>query len=158
MNQIVDWAKQICIFYIITNLLISIIPGRHFQEQCRIVTGIMLIVFVLSPVCSLKGDYNVIDRIFQYAGNILSDSDDMLLLEPDVLETHIESEIEQVAWDYAICVNKCSADVSCDGISNKLEAVTIYAASDLSDNIVNLKQYICKRYGLNEADIAVYIE
>lgn len=54
------WLRQVIVFYIISTLLVNAVVADKYKEYIRVVTRMILILIVISPVTGLFGNQNII--------------------------------------------------------------------------------------------------
>lgn len=54
------WLRQVVVFYIISTLLVNAVIADKYKDYIRIVTRMILILIVISPVARLYGNENII--------------------------------------------------------------------------------------------------
>jgi stage III sporulation protein AF len=55
VNQLLDWVRQIAVFYILMTVVQQLLPGKKYRKYVRLYLGVVFILLVISPVFSLTG-------------------------------------------------------------------------------------------------------
>ncbi len=53
MTELVEWVKNIAIFYIVASLIIHIIPGKSYLQYIKVFLGIVTIILLIKPIGEL---------------------------------------------------------------------------------------------------------
>ncbi|MGN0379430.1 MAG: stage III sporulation protein AF [Butyrivibrio sp.] len=69
MEYLVEWVKNIAVFYIIATLVKNLVPGEKYGKYIKLFLGIVLIVLILKPIgkiVNLEGQYEKLLGDFTY--------------------------------------------------------------------------------------------
>ncbi|MCI8515055.1 MAG: stage III sporulation protein AF [Lachnospiraceae bacterium] len=55
MNRVLDWVRQIAVFYILMTVVQHLLPAQKYRKYIRLYLGVVFILLVISPVFSIVG-------------------------------------------------------------------------------------------------------
>lgn len=55
MAQVLDWVRQIAVFYILMTVVEHLLPAPKYRKYIRLYLGVVFILLVISPVFSVAG-------------------------------------------------------------------------------------------------------
>lgn len=67
MDAVLDWVKQIAMFYIIANVIIHILPNGNYVKYIKLFVGLILIAVVLGPITGLFNIDQVFNKLYESA-------------------------------------------------------------------------------------------
>lgn len=134
MQSVMAWVRQLVVFYILSNLFVSVLPNAEYKKYAKTFIGILLIMLVINPVISVFGKGRSLDsmldmEMFNLSGNDtkmwmkLNDSSEYSsIIEPYTDE--IKKDIDKKAWEYALYVNDCDIKIDTDKTSEDFGSIT----------------------------------
>ncbi|MDD6798025.1 MAG: stage III sporulation protein AF [Clostridia bacterium] len=134
MQSVMAWVRQLVVFYILSNLFVSVLPNAEYKKYAKTFIGILLIMLVINPVISVFGQGRSLDSMLDMEMFNLSGSDTKMWMKlndsseySSIIEPYtdeIKKDIDKKAWEYALYVNDCDIKIDTDKTSEDFGSIT----------------------------------
>ena len=174
MDGLVQWIKNMAVFYIVAALIMQLIPGKEYQKYIRVFLGIVTIILIVNPVSKLLSKEATLDEYLSLNYNLRMEEElkeELRIMgnlrEQVILEDYIapaKKEIENYVnsigalyLDSVITVetNEKSANFG------KITKIIVKATCDYTQSKelleIEIKKYLANFYNLDNRNINVNI-
>lgn len=180
MEALVEWVKNIAIFYIIASLIMHIIPGKSYIQYIKVFLGIVTIILLIKPIGELflledKFQGNLQEKLnIQMEDELLRDL--MLVGEYqkeavvgeyiEEIKNSIKEYVEGMGVVYKDCIVNLNLDENNENYA-KIEKIELFISipniegeeylSKKGFYEIEIKKYLANFYNLYERNININI-
>lgn len=180
MTELVEWVKNIAIFYIIASLIIHIIPGKSYLQYIKVFLGIVTIILLMKPIGELFSFEEKFEGSLQEKLNIQMETE--LLRDLELVGKYqkeavvgeylneIKNSIREYVEDMGVIYNACSINLNLEedseGYGGIKEIELDISIPDLGEEDyvskkgfyeIEIKKYLANFYNLAERNININI-
>lgn len=174
MDWLVQWIKNIAIFYIVAALIMQLIPGKEYQKYIRVFLGIITIILIVNPVSKYLSKEKSLDEYLSLNYNLQMEEElkaeliimgnlrEQVLLEDYIVpvQKEIEAYVNGLGAEYEDSVIKVDTDEKSTNFG-KITGITVKVTCDYTqakDLIeIEIKNYLANFYNLDNRNINVNI-
>ena len=174
MDGLVQWIKNIAVFYIVAALIMQLIPGKEYQKYIRVFLGIITIILIVNPLSKyltketsldehLSLNYNLqMEEELKAELEIMGDLREQVILEDYIVPTQkeIERYINSLGAIYIDSVISIDTDEKSESFG-KITKIIIEASCDYTQSKelleIEIKKYLANFYNLDNRNINVNI-
>lgn len=174
MDGLVQWIKNMAVFYISAALIMQLIPGKEYQKYIRVFLGIITIVLIVNPVSKYLSKDASLDEYLSLNYNlqmedelraeleIMGDLREQVILEDYIAPAQIEIEnyVNSIGASYVDSVIKVETDEK-NANFGKITKIIVEATCDYTQSKelleIEIKKYLANFYNLDNRNINVNI-
>lgn len=161
------WLKQVITFYIISSLLINVVVSDKYKDYIRMITRIILVLIIISPVIKQAGGNiikNSIDTFYKdyssvYYKNNADNTNGYSFTVRDVVIKTVRLQVAEVLGEYnmqADNIDVAVSDVASGDYGNMtVEKVVIHINRLKKSDIDTLKEKISAKTGIDVGSIYI---
>ena len=180
MTELVEWVKNIAIFYIIASLIMHIIPGKSYIQYIKVFLGIVTIILLMKPIGDLfsfeeKFENNLYGKLnVQMEDELLRDLELVGSYQREAIVGDYTNEIKNAIREYieGLGIEYTNSEVSIDLEEESENFGTITGitvdivipftgkegyASQKGFYEIEIKKYLANFYNLAERNININI-
>ena len=162
------WLRQVIVFYIISTLFVNAVASDKYKEYIRIVTRMILILIIISPLTGfwsngslIKNRLSMIYKDYMEISKKTSDiSEDFSYTIEDALSKTLELKVEEILKDNNIAYDSIKVNISRNaGLSGNermaVSSVVINAKNMKKTDIENIGHEISDETGIECRNIYI---
>jgi len=162
------WLRQVIVFYIISTLFVNAVASDKYKEYIRIVTRMILILIIISPLTGfwsngslIKNRLSMIYKDYMEISKKTSDiSEDFSYTIEDALSKTLELKVEEILKDNNIAYDSIKVNISRNaGLSGNermaVSSVVINAKNMKKTDIENIGHEISDETGIECSNIYI---
>lgn len=162
------WLRQVIVFYIISTLFVNAVASDKYKEYIRIVTRMILILIIISPLTGfwsngslIKNRLSMIYKDYMEISKKTSDiSEDFSYTIEDALSKTVELKVKEILNDNNIAYDSIKVNISGNaGLSGNeslaVSSVVINAKNMKKTDIENIGHKISDETGIECSNIYI---
>lgn len=162
------WLRQVIVFYIISTLFVNAVASDKYKEYIRIVTRMILILIIISPLTGfwsngslIKNRLSMIYKDYMEISKKTSDiSEDFSYTIEDALSKTLELKVEEILKDNNIAYDSIKVNISRNaGLSGNermaVSSVVINAKNMKKTDVENIGHEISDETGIECSNIYI---
>ena len=151
------WLRQVIVFYIISTLFVNAVASDKYKEYIRIVTRMILILIIISPLTGfwsngslIKNRLSMIYKDYMEISKKTSDiSEDFSYTIEDALSQTVELKVKEILKDNNIAYDSIKVNISRNAALSGYERM---AVSSVVINTKNMKKTDIENIGHEISD------
>ena len=151
------WLRQVIVFYIISTLFVNAVASDKYKEYIRIVTRMILILIIISPLTGfwsngslIKNRLSMIYKDYMEISKKTSDiSEDFSYTIEDALSKTLELKVKEILKDNNIAYDSIKVNISRNAGLSRNERM---AVSSVVINTKNMKKTDIENIGHEISD------
>lgn len=174
MDGLVQWIKNMAVFYIVAALIMQLIPGKEYQKYIRVFLGIITIILIINPVSKwltkeasldeyLSLNYNLqMEEELRAELEIMGNLREQVILEDYIApaQKEIEKYVNSIGASYVDSVIEVETDENSANFG-KITKIIVIATCDYTQSKelleIEIKKYLANFYNLDNRNINVNI-
>ena len=162
------WLRQVIVFYIISTLFVNAVASDKYKEYIRIVTRMILILIIISPLTGfwsngslIKNRLSMICKDYMEISKKTSDiSEDFSYTIEDALSQTVELKVKEILKDNNIAYDSIKVNISRNaGLSGNermaVSSVVINTKNIKKTDIENIGHVISDETGIECSNICI---
>ena len=162
------WLRQVIVFYIISTLFVNSVASDKYKEYIRIVTRMILILIIISPLTGfwsngslIKNRLSMIYKDYMEISKKTSDiSEDFSYTIEDALSQTVELKVKEILKDNNIAYDSIKVNISRNaGLSGNermaVSSVVINTKNMKKTDIENIGHEISDETGIECSNICI---
>lgn len=162
------WLRQVIVFYIISTLFVNAVASDKYKEYIRIVTRMILILIIISPLTGfwsngslIKNRLSMIYKDYMEISKKTSDtSEDFSYTIEDALSKTLELKVKEILKDNNIAYDSINVNISRNaGLSGNermaVSSVVINTKNMKKTDIENIGHEISDETGIECSNICI---